>query len=175
MAINGILTLFPAVLLCFACVLSLYKGVDLYGALTKGASKGLRVMADILPALICLFPLISLMRASGVIELAEHYLSPLFDALGIPAETALMMLVRPLSGSAAMSAASDLMTSYGADSVIGRTAAVMLGSSETTFYVIAVYFSAAKVKKSRWAVPAALTADIVCFISSAWICRVLWG
>ena len=95
--------------------------------------------------------------------------------MGIPQETSLLMLVRPLSGSAAMSAANDIMTLYGADSLIGRTAAVMLGSSETTFYVIAVYFSAANVKESRWAIPAALIADLACFLSSAWICRLLWG
>ncbi|MDO4982542.1 MAG: nucleoside recognition domain-containing protein [Eubacteriales bacterium] len=172
---NTLFTLTPAILICLACVLSLCKGVDLYAAMTAGAAKGLRLMADILPALICLFPAIAFLRASGVPEMLENILSPLFNALGIPPETSLLMLVRPLSGSAAMSAANDIMTLYGADSLIGRTAAVMLGSSETTFYVIAVYFSAANVKESRWAIPAALIADLACFLSSAWICRLLWG
>ena len=85
------------------------------------------------------------------------------------------MLLRPMSGSGALAAASELIAQYGADSLIGRTAAVMIGSSETTFYVIAVYFAAAGVKNSRWAVPAALCADLACFISSAWICRLLWA
>ena len=80
-----------------------------------------------------------------------------------------------MSGSGALAAAAELIGQYGADSLIGRTAAVMIGSSETTFYVIAVYFAAAGVKNSRWAVPAALCADLACFISSAWVCRLLWG
>ena len=80
-----------------------------------------------------------------------------------------------MSGNGALAAAAELIGQYGADSLIGRTAAVMIGSSETTFYVIAVYFAAAGVKNSRWAVPAALCADLACFISSAWVCRLLWG
>ena len=85
------------------------------------------------------------------------------------------MLLRPLSGSGALSAAAEIIGQAGADSLAGRTAAVMLGSSETTFYVAAVYLSAAGVKKSRWAIPAALCADLACFLSSAWVCRMLWG
>ena len=77
--------------------------------------------------------------------------------------------------SAALAAASELIGRFGPDSLIGRTAAVMIGSSETTLYVTAVYFTAAGVKNSRWAVPAALCADLACFLSSAWVCRLLWG
>ena len=172
---SSLFALTPAVLLCLACVLSLFKGIDFCGAMTKGAAKGLKLIGEIFPALICLFPAIAFFRASGVPEMLEHFLAPVFDRLGIPPEVSLLMLVRPLSGSAAMSVAGDIMLRCGADSLIGRTAAVMLGSSETTFYVIAVYFSAAKVKSSRWAIPAALMADFACFVSSAWICRLLWG
>ena len=94
--------------------------------------------------------------------------------LGIPEETVLLMLLRPVSGSAALSAAADVISRCGADSLAGRTAAVMCSSSDTTFYVIAVYFTAAGVKDSRWAVPAALCADAAGFLSAAWICRILW-
>jgi spore maturation protein SpmB len=80
-----------------------------------------------------------------------------------------------LAGSAALAAAAELIETWGPDSLVGRTAAVMLGSSETTFYVMAVYLAAAEVRHSRWAVPAALCADLACFLSSAWICRLLWG
>ena len=86
-----------------------------------------------------------------------------------------MLLLRPFSGSAALAAAAELIEGWGPESLVGRTAAVMLGSSETTFYVAAVYLSAAGVKNSRWAIPAALCADLACFVSSAWICRLLWG
>ena len=151
------------------------QGADLYDAMLCGARKGLRVMADILPALIVLFPAIWLLRASGLPALLGRLLTPVLGALGIPTETALLMLLRPVSGSAALSMAAELIGRFGADSLIGRTAAVMIGSSETTLYVAAVYFAAAGVRRSRWAIPAALCADLACFLSSAWVCRLLWG
>ena len=169
------LDLMAPVLICCVCIVAAFRGVDIYEAMVCGAKKGLRVVLDILPALLVLFPAISLLRASGLIEPLGRFLSPAFRLLGIPEETALLLLLRPMSGSGALAAAAELIGQYGADSLIGRTAAVMIGSSETTFYVIAVYFAAAGVKNSRWAVPAALCADLACFISSAWICRLLWG
>ncbi|MBQ9249249.1 MAG: spore maturation protein [Oscillospiraceae bacterium] len=151
------------------------RGVDLYEAMLAGARKGLQIMADILPALLVLFPAIRLLRASGLPELLVRLLSPLLDKLGVPADTVLLMLLRPISGSAALAAASEIIQRCGPDSLTGRTAAVMIGSSETTLYVAAVYFAAAGVRRSRWAIPAALCADLACFLSSAWICRALWG
>lgn len=151
------------------------KGVDLYSVMLRGAKKGLSMALELVPALCVLFPAIYLLKSSGLPELLSRLASPVFSFLGIPAETSLLMLLRPLSGSGALAVASDLIESFGPDSLIGRTAAVMIGSSETTFYVIAVYFAAAGVKKTGWAIPAALCADMVCFISSAWICRLLWG
>lgn len=151
------------------------RGVNLYEAMLAGTRKGLRVMADILPALLVLFPAIRLLRASGLPELLGRLLSPLLDTLGVPPDTALLMLLRPISGSAALAAASEIIRQCGPDSLTGRTAAVMIGSSETTLYVAAVYFAAAGVRRSRWAIPAALCADLACFLSSAWICRILWG
>ena len=171
---NTLLDLTAPLIVTAACVLALYKGVDIFAAMTDGAKKGLRVMADILPALLVLFPVIYLLRASGLPELLERLLAPVFKALGIPVETSLLMLLRPVSGSTALSVSAELIARYGADSLVGP-AAVMIGSSETTLYVVAVYFTAAGVKYSRWAIPAALCADLACFLSSAWICRILWG
>ncbi|MBR5095085.1 MAG: spore maturation protein [Oscillospiraceae bacterium] len=151
------------------------RGVDVYEALLTGARRGLRTAAEILPALAVLFPAIALLRASGLLDLLERWLAPLLQALGVPPETTPLMLLRPLSGSGALSIGADIISRCGPDSLEGRTAAVMLGSSETTFYVVAVYFSAAGARNSRWAIPAALCADLVCFLSSAWICRALWG
>lgn len=165
----------PAVILVLACILAMRRGVDIYSAMIKGAGKGLHTLSAIMPAMLCLFPAVSFLRASGAADALGALVSPLLGALGVPPESALMLLIRPLSGSAAMGSAAELMNSFGADSTIGRTAAVMLGSSETTFYVISVYFSAAGVRSSRWAVYAALTADIVCFLTSAWIVRLIWG
>lgn len=157
------------------CLLGLLRGTDVYSAMTAGAAKGLKVALDILPALLALFPAIYLFRASGLPELLEGFLAPLLERLGIPPETTLLVLLRPFSGSAALSAAAEIIEHHGADSLIGRTAAVMCSASETSLYVAAVYFSAAGVKDSRWAIPAALCADLACFIASGWICKVLWA
>ncbi len=151
------------------------RGTDVYEAMTAGAKKGLLLTWSILPSLLVIFPALRLLRASGLPELLGQVLQPLFTLLGVPEETGILMLLRPLSGSGALAEAAELIQRHGPDSLIGRTAAVMLGSSETSFYVIAVYFSAAGVKHDGRALPAALLADLVCFLSSAWICRLLWG
>ena len=157
-------------------MLAAYRsGADVFEALTAGARKGLETTLAVAPALLALFPAVWLLRASGLPEVLGRLLDPLLKRLGIPGETALLLLLRPLSGSGALSAAADIIARAGPDSLAGRTAAVMLGSSETTFYVIAVYFSAAGVRESRWAVPAALCADLACWLSAAWVCKWLWG
>ena len=94
----------------------------------------------------------------------NRFTAPLFSLLGIPPETAILVLVRPISGSAALALGADLMVQYGVDSLIGRTAAIMLGSTETTFYTISVYFGAAGIKKTRYTLPAALIADLTGFV-----------
>lgn len=175
MVIGSLLSLTAPVLISVLCLYALFKRVDVYSALCTGAKKGLMVIWDMLPALICLFPALWLFRETVLASVLTAVLSPVFEGMGIPPETSLMILLRPLSGSAALSEAASLIARHGADSLIGRTAAVMTGSSETSFYVIAVYFSAAGVKNSRWAVPAALAADMACFLSAAWICRIMWG
>lgn len=157
-------------------MLAAYRsGADVFEALTAGARKGLETTLAVAPALLALFPAVWLLRASGLPEVLGRLLDPLLKRLGIPGETALLLLLRPLSGSGALSAAADIIARAGPDSLAGRTAAVMLGSSETSFYVLAVYFAAAGVKDDGRALPAALCADLVCFLSSAWLCRLLWG
>jgi spore maturation protein B len=116
-----------------------------------------------------------MLRASGAIETLSAFLSPVFRFIGIPPETAMLVLIRPISGSAALAVGADLMREYGTESLIGRTAAVMLGSTETTFYVISVYFGAAGIKKTRYAIPAALIADFVGFFTAALTSRLFWA
>jgi spore maturation protein B len=101
--------------------------------------------------------------------------APVLDWLGIPSELLPLMLIRPVSGSGALAVASDLMTTYGPDSYVGRVASVMLGSTETTFYTIAVYFGSAGIHRTRHTVPAALTADIAGFLASAFAVRLFFG
>ena len=150
------------------------RRVDLWNALVDGAGEGLRVTARILPALIALLTAVYMLRASGALELLEGLLEPVLSAVGIPAETVGLLLVRPVSGSAALGVGAELMERFGPDSLVGRTAAVMLGSTETTFYTIAVYFSAAKVGRTRYAVPAALCADVAAFFAAAWAVRLFF-
>ena len=134
--------LVPGIIAGVSCY-GMAKRVDVYDALLQGAAKGLEILLRILPALVTLLTVVAMLRASGALELAAELLAPALEWLGIPPETVGLMLVRPISGSAALGVGSELITTYGPDSTIGRTAAVMLGSTETTFYTIAVYFGAA--------------------------------
>ena len=153
----------------------LRQGVDLFSAMVDGARSGLKTTARILPSLVVLMAAVSLFRACGIQTLLSRMLRPVFSLLGIPAETAPLMLIRPFSGSAALAVGSDLMTRYGADSLVGRTAAVMLGSTETTFYTVAVYFGAAGIRKTRHTIPAALCADLAGFLAASLTVRLFWG
>ena len=161
-------------LLLLTSALALRKQENAYDHLLTGAAEGLTLLKSILPALILLLTAVHMLRASGATELVSHFLSPVFSFFGIPPETALLVLIRPISGSAALAVGAELMTQYGVDSQIGRTAAVMLGSTETTFYTISVYFSAAGVKKTGHTIPAALFADFVGFTMAAMTVKLLY-
>lgn len=159
-------------------------GTDVFSALTAGALDGLRTVVRIFPALVALLAAVSMLRASGTLDALTRLCAPVLAWLGIPPETAILMVVRPVSGSGALAAASDsgalaaasdIIGAYGPDSRIGRTAAVMLGSTETTFYVLAVYFGACGVRRSRWAIPAAIAADLTGFLVAAALVRWIWG
>lgn len=147
------------------------RRVDVYSALVQGAGEGIGTLMRIVPSLIALLAAVHMLRASGALEFAAQALAPVLELLGIPPETVALMLVRPVSGSAALGVGAELMETYGPDSYIGRVAAVMLGSTETTFYTIAVYFGAVGITKTRYAVPAALCADLAGFMAAAWAVR----
>ncbi|MCI2105600.1 MAG: spore maturation protein [Intestinimonas sp.] len=165
-------TMLVPLILAAVALYGIFRRVDVYDALVAGAGEGLKVLLRIVPPLIALLTAVYMLRASGAMELAGAALAPVLSHLGIPPETVALLLVRPVSGSAALGVGADLIQTYGPDSTIGRIAAVMLGSTETTFYTIAVYFGAAGIVKTRYAVPAALCADLAGFISAAWAVRV---
>ena len=165
--------LVPLILLAVSA-LALRKKEDPYSLMLEGAAEGLQVLASILPSLILLLTAVHMLRASGAVEILSQMLSPVFSFFGIPPETALLVLIRPISGSAALAVGSELMVRYGVDSPVGRTAAVMLGSTETTFYVVSVYFGAAGVSKTRYILPAALFADFVGFFMASLTVRLLY-
>ena len=164
----------PAIL-CAVGVYGLRRRVDVYGALTKGAEEGLTVLLRVLPSLVGLLTAVYMFRASGAMDFLGRLLAPLLSAMGIPPETAPLLLIRPISGSGALAVGSELMEIYGVDSYIGRVAAVMLGSSETTFYTVALYYGSAGITKTRYTIPAALCADFVMFLLSAAAVRLFFG
>ena len=161
-------------LLFLICALALKKGENAYDLLLTGAADGLRLLVSIVPSLVLLLTAVTMLRASGAVELLERFLSPVFSLFGIPPETALLVLIRPISGSAALAVGAELMAEYGVDSQIGRTVAVMLGSTETTFYTVSVYFGAAGIQKTRYTLPAALIADFTGFLVASWAVRFLF-
>ena len=166
-------TLLVPLLLAFVALFGMGKGVNVYDAISKGAEEGLAILIRILPALVGLMTAVYMLRASGAMDLFGELLAPLLDRLGIPPETAAMLFIRPVSGSGALAIGSELMAAHGPDSDIGRVAAVMLGSTETTFYTIAVYFGSAGVHRTRYAIPAALLADLTGFVAAAFAVRLL--
>ncbi|MGM9584946.1 MAG: nucleoside recognition domain-containing protein [Faecousia sp.] len=158
-------------ILFLTMAVALGKKENAYDSMLSGAADGLRLIGSILPSLILLLTAVQMLQASGAAALVSAWLAPVFSRFGIPPETALLVLVRPLSGSAALAVGADLMARYGVDSAIGRTAAVMLGSTETTFYTISVYFGAAGIRRTRYTIPAALFADFVGFFMASWTVR----
>lgn len=140
---------------------------DIFDAFIEGASEGLKTTFDILPALICLMTCIGMFKASGCMEMLTQLINPVTSFFGFPDECIPLIFIRPLSGSGALSIYDSIIAENGADSFVSRVASTMMGSTETTFYTVAVYFGAAKIKKSRYAVPAALTGDMIGWIASA--------
>ena len=163
------------VLLLIAASLALRKKEDPYALMLTGAGDGLKLLATIVPPLVLLLTAVSMLRASGGIEVISNFCAPAFRYLGVPPETAILVFIRPLSGSAALAIGADLMTQYGPDSLIGRTVAVMLGSTETTFYTISVYFCSAGVRKIRYTAIAAVLADLTGFIMASLTARLFFG
>lgn len=172
---SGIFSLVVPSILASVSVYALHKKVDVFEALKDGALEGLRVISKILPALIVLLTGVAMLRASGALDALTLLLKPVLALVGIPPETAPLLIIRPISGSGALAVGSDIISRYGPDSLIGRTAAVMLGSTETTFYVIAVYFGAVGIKQTRYAIPAALVADFTGFLAASLAVRLLFG
>ena len=152
----------------------IYRGVNTFDAFLAGAKEGLSTVVSITPALICLLTAVAMFKASGALDVLSWGLGPLAEGLGLPREVIPLALLRPISGSGAMVLFNDILATYGPDSFIGRVASVMEGSTETTFYTIAVYFGAAKIGKTRYAVPAALCADIAGFLAASWAVKLLF-
>jgi spore maturation protein B len=170
-------------LLSNALFLSFLVGIPLYAAIKKinvfdafidGAKQGFDTSVSIIPYLIGFLVAIGMLRASGFFDLMQDLLSPVLHAIGMPADLLPLALIRPFSGSAATGVMAELIHEHGGNSWIAKTAATMMGSTETTFYVIAVYFGVVNIRRTRHAIPAGLLADLAGIIASVLICRYLF-
>jgi len=162
------------VLLVTIPLIGLIRKVKVYDVFVDGAKEGFGVAVNIIPFLVGLLVAIGMFRASGAMDLLTAALKPMMAATGFPAELFPLAILRTLTGSGSLAFTTDLIKTYGADSLMARMAATMYGSSETTFYVLAVYFGAVAVKRTRHAVPAALIGDLVAAIATVAICMWLF-
>lgn len=164
----------PALLIIILTV-GIVKKVPIYEEFTDGAKDGFKVAINIIPYLVAIVVGISMLRASGAIEMCANFLAPILTKLHVPADTLPLMIVRSLSGSAALGVFSDIANNLGPDSYATKLAAVMVGSSETTFYVLAVYFGAVGISKIRYALIVGLLADIVGIIAAILVCSLMFA
>ena len=164
----------PLLLVSFP-LYGLYKRVPVYESFVEGAKDGFNVAVRIIPYLVAILFAIAMFRASGAMEALTRVLDPVLSLIGFPAELLPMAIIRSLSGSGSAALVVDMINQYGEDSLFVKMAAVMYGSSETTFYVIAVYFGAVGIKKTRHAVPAGLLADAAAMLIAVWTVRLLFG
>jgi len=164
----------PALIL-FIVLYGVVKKVKIYEVFVEGAKEGFNVGVRIIPYLVAMLVAIGIFRAAGAMEMLAIVISPVTKLIGMPPEALPMAIIRPLSGSGALGMMSEIIKSHGADSFIGRMVSVMMGSSETTFYVLAVYFGAVGVTKTRQAVPAGIIADVVALLASVWVVNLIFG
>jgi len=150
------------------------KKQNVYECFVEGAKDGLDTIVRIVPPLVGLLAAISMLRASGALDMIIGLIAPATSFLGIPREVVPLALMRPISGSGSIALLNDIIKNNGADGLVGHAASVMMGSTETTFYTLTVYFAATKIKNTRYALKAALIADLTGIIASVIICRLLY-
>jgi spore maturation protein B len=162
------------VLLVGIPLIGMIRKVKVYDVFIEGAKEGFQVAVRIIPFLVGILVAIGMFRGSGAMDLLTEGLRPAMDAIHFPAEIFPLAVLRPLSGSGSLALTTDIVKRYGPDSLIGRTAATMYGSSETLFYVLAVYFGAIGVKRTRHTIPSALVGDVVAAIVAVAVCAWLF-
>ena len=150
------------------------KKVKVYESFVDGAKEGFEISLKIIPYLVAILVAIGMFRASGAMEQLIYFLTPILNIIGFPPENLPLAIMRPLSGSGSLGLFTDLVNQYGVDSIYTKIGATMFGSTETTFYVLAVYFGSVGIRKSRYALAAGLIADIVGIFSAVYICKILF-
>lgn len=163
----------PVIFLVILCA-GLYKDVKVFDTFIEGAKEGITIILKIIPSLVGLFTAIGVFRASGAMELIVYAARPVLSLFKIPPEVLPLVLLRPISGSASLALVSDLISIHGPDSFIGRLVSTMMGSTETIFYTMTIYCSSVGVKNIRYALAAALIADMAGVLASVWICTLIF-
>lgn len=148
----------------------LYKKVNIYSAFIDGTKDGLKTLVNIIGPMVGIFIAVNMFKTSGALDIIMNFLSPLTSFLKIPKETVPFFLMRPISGSGSLAMATDLFKTHGTDSFIGRVISVVMGSSETTFYAITVYFGYIGIKNTRHTLKCALISDVIAFALSIFVC-----
>ncbi|WP_156289272.1 spore maturation protein [Oceanobacillus salinisoli] len=175
----GIITAISTWLIpCFLLIVLLtatWKRIPAYELFVEGGKEGVKMAFSLLPFLVGMLVAISILRSSGVLEAFIHFISPLLTFIGVPPDIVPLALVRPISGNAALGVTSELIATHGPDSFIGRLASTMQGSTDTTLYILTVYFGAVGIKKMRYAVKVGLLADLVGIIASIIIVTLVFG
>lgn len=156
-------------------VYGLIKGVKVYEVFVEGAKEGFEVAVLIIPYVVAILFAIEMFEQSGAMDFLIDLLDPVLGLIGVPAEVLPMAIIRPLTGSGSVGVVQNMISQYGEDSIIVKMAATMFGSTETTFYVIAVYFGAIGIKRERHAIPAGLIADAVGVLASVYVVKLLFG
>ncbi|QDR80757.1 spore maturation protein [Sporomusa termitida] len=166
-AIPGVLLIVP--------VIGYLRKVKVYEAFIEGAGEGFHTAIRILPCLVAMLIAISIFRASGAMEACVAWMGPVLNVLGVPSDLVPLAIMRPLSGSGSLGLATELLNTYGPDSLIGRIASTVLASTDTTFYVLTVYFGAVGLSNPRYAVLVGVSGDVVSFLASVYICQLLFA
>lgn len=151
------------------------KGIKLYDCFIEGAKDGLKTAIRIMPNLIAIFIAIGIFRRSGAMDILVSIFNPVGKILGIPKEVIPLVIMRPISGSGALGVVQDIVNTYGADSFVGRVASTMMGSAETIFYTMAVYFGAVGIKDSRYTLKAAMISHLAAVLASVFVCGLVFG
>lgn len=171
--INFVSNLAMPLIILIIVIYGLVEKKEIFDVFIEGAKDGIKIIINIFPTLIGLFLAVGTLRSSGVIDIVINFLEPILNLINFPSEIMPLAILRPISGSSSIAIATDIMKQFGVDSQIGMMASVIMGATETTLYTIAVYSSSVKIKKTRFVLIVALTADIVGIITSVVVCRFL--
>ncbi len=160
-------------LIIFLLVYGMVKKVNSYDCFVKGANQSIDLVVSIFPYLVAIFVAVELMKVSGLTALCTIILTPIFSILQIPPELSELILIRPFSGSGSLAVLENIYTNYGADSYIGRCASVIIGCSDSIFYIATIYLSQTKVKKLGFAIPIALVATLIGVVCACLLCKIM--